>query len=66
MKTDDWTQSVRRFWPAVILSSLRPRAFIGMLRSGLSTLRGALVMPLMIRGQKKGLIKFALITMEKP
>ena len=66
VKTDDWTESVRRFWPAVILSSLRPRAFIGMLRSGLSTLRGALVMPLMIRGQKKGLIKFALITMEKP
>jgi tocopherol O-methyltransferase len=66
VQTDDWTQSVRRFWPAVILSSLRPRAFIGMLRSGMSTLRGALVMPLMIRGQKKGLIKFAMVSMRKP
>ena len=34
--------------------------------AALLTVRGALVMPLMIRGQKKGLIKFALVTMRKP
>jgi tocopherol O-methyltransferase len=65
ISTDDWTASVRRFWPAVILSALRPRALWGLLRSGFSTLRGALVMPLMIRGQKKGIIKFALVTATK-
>ena len=66
VQTADWTESVRRFWPAVITSALRPRALWGLLRSGLSTLRGALVMPLMIRGQKKGVIKFALVTARKP
>ena len=60
------TKYVSRFWPAVIATALNPRHLWGLLRAGLSTLRGALVMPLMIRGQKKGLIKFALVTMRKP
>ena len=65
LKTDDWTLSVRRFWPAVIISALRPRNLLGLLRTGMSTLRGALVMPLMIRGQKTGLVKFGLLTATK-
>jgi hypothetical protein len=60
VRTADWTLAVRRFWPAVITSALRPRALWGLLRSGWSTLRGAVVMPLMIRGQRRGVIKFAL------
>jgi len=66
VRTADWTLAVRRFWPAVITSALRPRALWGLLRSGWSTLRGAVVMPLMIRGQRRGVIKFALITGRKP
>ena len=62
----DWTESVRRFWPAVIFSALRPRNLWGLLRSGFKTIRGALVMPLMIRGQRKGTIKFALTAARKP
>lgn len=62
----DWTACVRRFWPAVIGSSLRPRNLWRLLRSGASTVRGAIVMPLMIRGQRKGTIKFALTTAVKP
>jgi len=31
-----------------------------------TTLRGALVMPLMTRGYKRGLIKFGLVTAAKP
>jgi len=65
IQTDDWTRSVRRFWPAVILSALRPRNLWRLLRAGMATLRGALVMPLMIRGQKLGTIKFALMTATK-
>ena len=64
--TDDWTASDRRFWPAVIASALRPCALWELLRSGLTTIKGALVMPLMIRGQKRGTIKFALMTATKP
>jgi len=66
VKTDDWTKYVSRFWPAVIASALNPRHLIGLLRAGLVTLRGALVMPLMILGQRKGTIKFGLISATKP
>ena len=38
----------------------------GLARSGFTTLRGALVMPLMTRGYKRGLIKFGLVTAVKP
>jgi|TARA_B110001469_G_C9328707_1_gene175478 hypothetical protein len=38
----------------------------GLTRSGFTTLRGALVMPLMTRGYKRGLIKFGLVTAAKP
>jgi hypothetical protein len=33
---------------------------------GWKTIRGAMVMPLMIQGYKKGLIKFTIITCRKP
>ena len=66
IKRDDWTDDIALFWPAVIRSAFRPRALLGLLRSGLSTIRGALVMPLMVRGYKKGLIVFGLVTAKKP
>ena len=47
----------------------QPRGFprsTGLARSGFTTLRGALVMPLMTRGYKRGLIKFGLVTAVKP
>ena len=66
VRTDDWTEKVRRFWPAVIGSALRPRNFVRMLRAGGSTVRGALVMPLMILGQKLGLIRFGMLVLTKP
>ena len=66
LRSDDWTECVQRFWPAVIGSSLRPRNLWRLLRSGWSTVRGAVVMPLMIRGQRRGTIKFALTTAVKP
>ena len=49
----------------MIASALNPKSIWGLFRSGFSTLRGALVMPLMIRGQRKGLIKFGLISAVK-
>ena len=48
---------------------IRSRGFprsAGLARSGFTTLRGALVMPLMTRGYKRGLIKFGLVTAVKP
>ncbi|XP_058181637.1 gamma-tocopherol methyltransferase, chloroplastic-like [Rhododendron vialii] len=66
IKTADWSKNVAPFWPAVIRSALTWKGITSLLRSGWKTIRGALVMPLMIRGYKMGLIKFAIITCRKP
>ncbi|XP_058183819.1 gamma-tocopherol methyltransferase, chloroplastic-like isoform X2 [Rhododendron vialii] len=66
IKAADWSENVAPFWPAVIRSALTWKGFTSLLRSGWKTIRGALVMPLMIQGYKMGLIKFAIITCRKP
>ncbi|WCJ27752.1 gamma-tocopherol methyltransferase [Euphorbia peplus] len=66
IRTADWSEYVAPFWPAVIRSALTWKGFISLLRAGMKTIRGALVMPLMIQGFKKGVIKFAVITCRKP
>lgn len=66
IKTEDWTSYVAPFWPAVISTALTWKGFTSLLRSGWKTMRGALAMPLMIQGYRKGLIKFAIITCRKP
>ncbi|XVF56638.1 hypothetical protein PTKIN_Ptkin06aG0135900 [Pterospermum kingtungense] len=66
IKAADWSQHVAPFWPAVIRSALTWKGFISLLLSGIKTIRGALVMPLMIEGYQKGVIKFAIITCRKP
>ncbi|CAL5401592.1 unnamed protein product [Camellia sinensis] len=66
IKAEDWSEHVAPFWPAVIRSALTWNGFISLLRSGWKTIKGALVMPLMIQGYRKGLIKFAIITCRKP
>ncbi|KAG9153293.1 hypothetical protein Leryth_025079 [Lithospermum erythrorhizon] len=66
IKTADWTDNVAPFWPAVIKLALSWKGMTSLLRCGWKTIKGALVMPLMIEGYKKGLIKFAIITARKP
>ncbi|OAY70866.1 putative tocopherol O-methyltransferase, chloroplastic [Ananas comosus] len=66
IRTADWSENVAPFWPAVIRSALTWRGFTSLLRSGWKTIRGALVMPLMMEGYNKKLIKFAIITCRKP
>uniref|UniRef100_A0A0D9VJX1 Methyltransferase type 11 domain-containing protein n=1 Tax=Leersia perrieri TaxID=77586 RepID=A0A0D9VJX1_9ORYZ len=66
IKTADWSENVAPFWPAVIKSAVTWKGLTSLLRSGWKTIRGAMVMPLMIQGYKKGLIKFTIITCRKP
>ncbi|KAE8721419.1 Detected protein of unknown function [Hibiscus syriacus] len=66
VRAADWSEHVSPFWPAVIRSAFTWKGFISLLRSGLKTIKGALVMPLMIQGYRKGVIKFAIITCRKP
>ncbi|KAK9061350.1 hypothetical protein SSX86_018531 [Deinandra increscens subsp. villosa] len=66
IKAADWSDNVAPFWPAVIKSALTWDGLTSLLQSGWKTIRGALVMPLMIEGFKKGVIKFSIITCRKP
>ncbi|CAM9811377.1 unnamed protein product [Ectocarpus sp. 6 AP-2014] len=66
IKRADWTDNIQNFWPAVIRSSLSFEGIVGLLKSGPVTIRGAVAMLLMVRGYKRGLVKFALITGKKP
>ncbi|XP_074568117.1 gamma-tocopherol methyltransferase, chloroplastic-like [Curcuma longa] len=66
IKTADWSDNVAPFWPAVIQSAFTWQGLTSLLRSGWKSIKGALVMPLMIEGYKKKLIKFAIITCRKP
>ncbi|KAG5118087.1 hypothetical protein JHK82_032507 [Glycine max] len=66
IKSEDWSRFVAPFWPAVIRSALTWNGLTSLLRSGLKAIKGALAMPLMIKGYKKNLIKFAIITCRKP
>ncbi|CAA3001407.1 gamma-tocopherol methyltransferase [Olea europaea subsp. europaea] len=65
IKAADWSEYVAPFWPAVIKSALTWKGITSLLRRW-KTIKGALAMPLMIEGYKKGLIKFAIITCRKP
>lgn len=66
IRQDDWTQYVAPFWPAVIRSAFVPANFVRMVWSGRKTVKGAVAALWMLRGFKKGLVKFALITGRKP
>lgn len=65
IKSADWTEHITLFWPAVIASALSFKGMLGLLKSGWTTIKGAIAMAYMVRGYKTGLIKFALITAQK-
>ena len=65
IRTDDWSADVQPFWRAVIETALTPQGVMGLLKSGLGTIKGALVMPLMQQGLRRGLIRFNLLTATK-
>ncbi|KAH7423202.1 hypothetical protein KP509_12G043800 [Ceratopteris richardii] len=66
VRSDDWTENITLFWPAVILSAFTLRGVVGLVKSGWTTIKGALAMSYMVKGYNSGLIKFALITARKP
>eukprot|EP00878_Enallax_costatus_P041597 GHUV01048418.1.p1 GENE.GHUV01048418.1~~GHUV01048418.1.p1 ORF type:complete len:236 (+),score=55.99 GHUV01048418.1:323-1030(+) len=66
IKTADWSNEVAPFWAEVIKSAMTSNGLMGLLKAGWTTIKGALVMPLMAQGFKMGLVKFNLITARKP
>ncbi|XP_076957402.1 gamma-tocopherol methyltransferase, chloroplastic-like [Bidens hawaiensis] len=66
IKAADRSENVAPFWPAVIRYMLTWDGLTSLLKSGWKTIRGAFVMPLMIEGFQKGVIKFSIITCRKP
>jgi tocopherol O-methyltransferase len=61
IRSADWSTAVAPFWNVVIDSALTPGAIFGLLRSGWSTIQGALSLGLMHRGYESGLIRFGLV-----
>lgn len=66
IKTADWSNEVAPFWGEVIRSALTTKGIAGLFKAGWTTIKGAIVMPLMAQGFKMGLVKFVLITAKKP
>lgn len=66
VRSDDWSEFITPFWPAVMASALTFKGLVGLARSGWTTIRGAIAMAYMVQGYNRGLIKFALITGQKP
>lgn len=62
IKIADWSDEVSPFWGEVIKSALSVQGVFGLIKAGWTTLKGALVMPLMAKGLQNGLVKFVLIT----
>ncbi|PNH08447.1 Tocopherol O-methyltransferase, chloroplastic, partial [Tetrabaena socialis] len=62
IRTRDWSEEVSPFWGAVIATALTGQGLAGLARAGWTTIKGALVMPLMAEGFRRGLIKFNVIT----
>ena len=65
IRTADWSTAVAPFWNIVIDSAFTPQAIFGLLRSGWSTIVGALSLGLMRRGYESGLIRFGLLSGKK-
>jgi tocopherol O-methyltransferase len=61
LRTADWSQAVAPFWNVVIDSAFTPKAILGLLFSGWTTIQGALSLGLMRRGYERGLIRFGLL-----
>eukprot|EP00271_Cylindrocystis_brebissonii_P011003 TRINITY_DN2763_c0_g1_i1.p1 TRINITY_DN2763_c0_g1~~TRINITY_DN2763_c0_g1_i1.p1 ORF type:complete len:312 (+),score=46.76 TRINITY_DN2763_c0_g1_i1:53-988(+) len=66
VRAADWTEYVTPFWPAVVASAMSIKGVIGLIRTGWTTIKGALAMFLMVRGYRRGLIKFVIVTAQKP
>ena len=65
VRSEDWSALVAPFWGRVIRSALTLRGVVGLLRAGRKTIKGALAMPLMARGFKRGTIKFVVLTAKR-
>jgi len=66
IRTADWSEFIAPFWPAVFWSALRPKNFLRLLRTGITTIKGAIATLFMLRGFQIGLVKFILVTGQKP
>ncbi|MEM1269475.1 MAG: methyltransferase domain-containing protein [Bacteroidota bacterium] len=66
IKTADWSEAIAPFWWAVFRSALSPKSVAGLIRSGPGTLKGAWAINTMIRGFRRGILRYGLLTGTKP
>ena len=66
LRLEDWSAAVAPFWDETIASALDPAVLLGILRSGMKTIRGALALGLMQSGYRRGLVRFGVLCGTKP
>ncbi|CAO2831657.1 unnamed protein product [Amaranthus hypochondriacus] len=66
IKVADWSKYVEPFLPALIRSSMSWKGLKAVMRSGWKTMKRVTVIPVMNKGFKTGLVRFAIITCRKP
>lgn len=64
--TDDWSKAVEPFWGAVISSGLDPRNWPGLIKAGMSTIKGAWAMRYMKEGFRTEAIRYGMLRGTKP
>ncbi|MCA1993734.1 MAG: methyltransferase domain-containing protein [Coleofasciculus sp. S288] len=65
IRTADWSDAVAPFWDVVIDSAFEPKALLGLIQSGWSTVEAALSLGLMSQGYRRGLIRYGLLCANK-
>lgn len=65
IQTDDWSKAISPFWKTVIRSALTWQGISGLVKSGMSTIKGAWAMQYMQRGFQMNLLKFGVLSCEK-
>ncbi|MEO0946857.1 MAG: methyltransferase domain-containing protein [Cyanobacteria bacterium J06641_5] len=66
LRLEDWSAAVAPFWDETIASAIDPAVLLGILRSGVKTVRGALALGLMRSGYQRGLVRFGVLCGIKP
>lgn len=61
IRLDDWSLAVAPFWNIVIDSIFDPKAIMGLIQSGWTTVEAALSLHLMSQGYERGLVRFGLL-----
>jgi len=66
IKTADWSENIAPFWPTVTNQPMTWGRIMLLLKSGWKAIKSVFAIPLWVKGFDEGLIKYVVITAQKP